>query len=434
MAFEDLLKNYSVLNSSPWDRPPELPVPEPSALVNGPNYGPGIRRSLSQGMDLVEPDRKAARNRTLDNIGPMLAFLPLMLAGTKNRKKGLAAFASAMANGITRERESQDALEVWRAEQLNSRKTREAAAIMEEIKEARSMMKEAAALDPALRGDMGFLTAYQAGDITYLARIGWKPGVKEEPKHYEVITVNGRKVVWDRQTGMVVRDLGSAKEPGSGVPREVKVPMMDVTMGDGTVIKVAYDPADPANRSKWRQVGDSRIPEPEPELSLSEMHNIAAWVLGGKDAYGVHFAGIVNLDTPEEVEESLRNQYGGNPAFYRYARTLAFSDPRVRKFYNRPPGSTPAAAPASAPAPSAGSGGGISASLAAFRPGGGAPQSAPAPAVVPQQGFQAKAALLLQQSGGDFEKAKGLIASSRIPEEDKAHILAALEQLRTVPR
>ncbi len=406
MAFEDLLKNYSVLNSSPWDRPPELPVPEPSALVNGPNYGPGIRRSLSQGMDLVEPDRKAARSRALDNIGPMLAFLPLMLAGTKNRKKGLAAFASAMANGITRERESQDALEVWRAEQLNSRKTREAAAIMEEIKEARSMMEKAAGLDPSLWGNAEFITAYQMGDITYLPRAGWKPPSKEERKSFQLAEIGGRKVVFDPATGEVVRDVGSARIPGTGVPKQEN----PVTVAEKAIFSYLMNGGDPARLKPVEQsiaMKKGWIPEERGDIKRTDKDAIYRYVRGGTDLFGNRTEGLANLtkNAPEQARQALAVRYGEGTPEYQYALSLLMEDPTSPHY---PVGGAPAAAPK--------------------------PAQTPTPSPITPGKFDAKAREILTQFNGDVSAAKAYIDGlSFRDEQNRAEALAALMRVAGTP-
>lgn len=285
---ETFLKTNSVLNTSPWDIPPAgLPIPSVSPLVKQTEQYPNIVEAMRGGLEYAEPDLKAAKSRASSSIGPLLAFLPLMLGGVskKNRKRGLAAFAAALANATSRELTSQNAVETWRAEQLNKRQDQALAAAMEQLKGDRAMLEKAAGLDPSLWGDEGFVNAYQMGDITYLPSIGWKPPVqadkqpklefkevngqlvsidpytgeivntlgragspKQERTKYAMTEVNGRRVLYDPYTGQIVKDLG-------GVSKDLQWIQATVIGEDGIPHKYLVPKATPHDKTQWVDLG-----------------------------------------------------------------------------------------------------------------------------------------------------------------------------------
>ena len=66
---------------------------------------------------------------------------------------------------------------------------------LKQIQEGRTMLEKAAQMDPALWGDTGFVDAWKAGKVEYLASNGWKPPVQEQPVDYEK---TARQDAWKR--------------------------------------------------------------------------------------------------------------------------------------------------------------------------------------------------------------------------------------------
>lgn len=392
MAFEDFLKQFSILNTAPWNSPPTFPVPEVGRLTAPPDELPGVRQSIQGGMDLIEPDMERARKNTLNNIGPMLAFLPLMLAGSKNRGKGLTSFARALGTGVSRERNAQEGMEYWRAEQMNTRTEAQRKALLEEIKQNRGLMEKAAGLDPALWGNQEFVNAWLSGDITYLPKAGWRPPEKAEKKSYQLAEVGGNKVVFDPSTGELVRTLGRA---GSGAKKEespvttAEKTIFSYLMNGGDASKLKPVEQNIAVKKGWLKEEDSKVQNPVTEEErniftflkgggspdeLDEMRrNIAQrkgwlkkesgdikrtdkdaiyrYVRGGTDIFGNRTEGLANLTKErDQALQALKVRYGEGSPEYEYALGILVSDP-TSPLFEKPTAQVPVQQPIPQTAP-----------------------------------------------------------------------------------
>jgi len=497
MAFEDLLKNFSILNQEPWNRPPVFPSPDVAPIAKGHDPTPMVRQSVMGGMDLVEPNVKAAKSRASQNIGGALFLLPLMLAGAKNKSKGLAAtFARALNQSVGRELETQNALEVWRAEQLNSRRVSAQKALLEEIKQNKGLLEKIAEKDPLLWTDEGFVNAWMTGDVTYLARSGWRPPTEQEKKNYQMREMGGRMVVFDPSVGKVVRDLGPSRTPvrsgKSGLDAELDrldgeilrilktqgvsgltplqksraVARKFITQKDieGATAeeernKLALEGLDILKKNNWdtSKLSPAHVAamkaekllsggeEEEKDLTRSDMESIRREVLGGADRFGTKTQGFANLAaTPEDLEQMIRIAYGKNPAYYDIAMDYAFNDPSS-KF-------GPKRRQQSANPSQSEQGGGSFLSRMFGREESQPPKQDPVPQPAPQPVPQPEKqpAQATPRSGekdyvglarkllsgpnvqGDKDKAIEYIRRANISQADKAEMISAVEQLSRV--
>lgn len=235
--------------------PQQLPMPSVQPYEQASAMGDlsQLQQQQNFNVPISEPDMGAARSRTLDSLGPLLAFVPLFLAA-KNKKKGMAAFARALAESAGREKQTQTALETWKAEQQNRMQQQKYEQAMAQIKEGRSLLEKALALDPALAGNPSWQQSWLAGDPSFLAQSGWKPPVKPEARDkYQLTEVGGRKVLYDPFTGEIVKDLGP-----SGGPKEPKEPKAPARS----------DVVDGAWRNYYALIQQGKTPE-EAWMSLS---------------------------------------------------------------------------------------------------------------------------------------------------------------------
>lgn len=163
---------------------------------------------------------------------------------------------------------------------------------MMQIQDGRTMLEKAAQLDPTLWADTGFMGAWQAGQVDYLAKSGWKPPVKEQAVDYEKATKQAAwkayqegtatdeqkkfigvlkdedpyekyhegDVVRDKRTGKIVFQVPKTynpDSPGGGVPKPQKTrwATRQIVMGDGKSHLIQYDIDDAKNRDKWVDLG-----------------------------------------------------------------------------------------------------------------------------------------------------------------------------------
>lgn len=217
----DFLKSYGtpVTDSAFGSLAQFLPSVQPYRAPGEEANAAWVDQSRNLGGPIAEPDLGAARSRSLDGLGPLLAFVPFFLA-SKNKKRGLAAFARALGQSLQQNRREQTALETWRAEQINRRRQQEYEMAMAQVKDGRTLLEKALSLDPELAGRPEFQQAWLSGDPTFLAQSGWRPPAKEPARDkYPTREIGGRVVMYDPYTGDTVRDLGP-----SGGPKEPKEP------------------------------------------------------------------------------------------------------------------------------------------------------------------------------------------------------------------
>lgn len=475
MAFEDLLKNFSILNQEPWNRPPEFPTPEVAPIVRGTDFTPMVRESLMGGMQFAEPDMEAAKSRASQNVGPALFLLPLMLAGAKNKKRALSRFAKSLGTSVDRELRSQNAMEVWRAEQINARNQ----ALLDEIKQNKGLMEKIAEKDPLLWTDEGFVNAWMSGDVTYLARSGWKPPVEKQKKSYQMREMGGRMVVFDPDTGQVTRDLGPAKAPGIGggkavsgakalenqiweetlrilyskgpgalTPMQIEMAkakkLLDKDYGKPNIKEIVKDNMiilyDIDNQKIIQEIPfGNPVPESS-DVTRTDAEQIWTMVMGGTDRVGTRYDGLANVaKSPEQLENMIYNLYGHNHAYYQKAMSYGFDTQGGRWYGKRPQrGATPKPAETKEvspldkwgiaptkpkeeerPAPRE------EAKPAPEKPASGKPQG---------KDYMGLAKKLLNGPNVKGDKAKALqyIKTANISEEDKVNLAAAVEQLTRV--
>lgn len=217
----DFLKSYgtpvtdsafgSLAQFLPQVQPYQAPGEEANAAM--------VDQARNLGGPIAEPDLGAARSRSLDGLGPLLAFVPFFLA-SKNKKRGLAAFARALGQSLQQNRREQTALETWRAEQINRQKQQEYEIAMAQVKDGRALLEKALSLDPQLAGRPEFQQAWLSGDPTFLAQSGWRPPAKDPAREkYQLTEVGGHRVLIDPYSGEIIKDYGP-----SGGPREPKDP------------------------------------------------------------------------------------------------------------------------------------------------------------------------------------------------------------------
>jgi hypothetical protein len=197
---------------------------------------------------------------------------------------------------------------------------------MAKIQQSRTLMEKMAQLDPALWGDQGFVTAWNAGDNTYLAKSGWKPPVQAEEVDYEkqvrqsayrkqasgeplsederiliglsnkqptmadlVKLGEGDMIANPRTKETVIKNQRTAKPAvggggsggGGGDPKPTKTRWgkKQVIWTDGKVHIVQYDMDAPNDQNKWYDLGIAggvalnNPPKPE-KLSITEKYGV----------------------------------------------------------------------------------------------------------------------------------------------------------------
>jgi hypothetical protein len=203
-----------------------------------------------------------------------------------------------------------------KAEQERMMQQREA---MAKIQQSRTLMEKMAQLDPALWGDQGFVTAWNAGDNTYLAKSGWKPPVSTQKPEFidkeiggnivrldpitgeykpvyqapaketpdKPVTLGEGGVLIDPKTGKVIYKNPKTYKPGSpdgggsGDPKPTKTRWgkKQVIWTDGKVHIVQYDMDAPNDQNKWYDLGIAggvalnNPPKPE-KLSITEKYGV----------------------------------------------------------------------------------------------------------------------------------------------------------------
>jgi len=185
----------------------------------------------------------------------------------------LAGLMQAQAAKQQREAEERKAQQEW---------------ALRQIQDGRTMLEKAAQMDPALWGDTGFVDAWKAGKVEYLASNGWKPPVQEQPVDYEK---TARQDAWKRYMegtatdkdltliGLAPKDAGKPivvyegaalldpktgkpiyerkRGGGGGTPKPTKTRWgrEKILMEDGKVHLIQYDLDDPMNKKKWFDIG-----------------------------------------------------------------------------------------------------------------------------------------------------------------------------------
>ena len=245
---------------------------------------------------MAMPDMGAAKSRTSQSLGALLPLLGMGLMLGKHEGMDMGRAMGSVANGVSNNLNRQSALEVWKANQINSQQQAQREQAMARIQANRERMDKIFEMDENLYLDPQANAAYQTGDwngfAQHLADIKWSKPKEQDRTKLVWKNIGGKMVGLDPYTGEQVTTAGHAGDYDS--PQKPTRPTtMTVVLEDNKPHKVAYDPYNPGDKSKWQDLG----------LAASAVDPLADYLMGiNGDSRGG------GLATPAEATEGTEEE------------------------------------------------------------------------------------------------------------------------------
>src|SRR6056297_3480315 len=243
---------------------------------------------------MAMPDMGAAKSRTSQSLGALLPLLGMGLMLGKHEGMDMGRAMGSVANDVSNNLNRQSALEVWKANQINSQQQAQREQAMARIQANRERMDKIFEMDENLYLDPQANAAYQTGDwngfAQHLADIKWS-----KPKERDALVaknVNGVLTWFDKYTGEKVKESGRYGSPKA--PKQVN----PVTAHERYVFNQAQagntDSLSDFDRRIAEKKGWIEAPEEQKPLTGADRSRVLREVRGGYDMGGRAIDGFIN--------------------------------------------------------------------------------------------------------------------------------------------